>query len=79
MTRPEAFGPGELRALPGAVGLARVLTGERFALADDWFAWVAHRVAESLAAGRSPDETQPAERPLAPGSTLAPCSPREPG
>ncbi len=53
MGRPDAFGPGELRALPGAVGLAQELTGERFALADDWFARVSHRVlsARDLRAG----------------------------
>lgn len=53
MTRPDAFGPGELRALPAAVGLAQELTGDRFALADDWFARVSHRVvsARDLRAG----------------------------
>jgi len=49
----EAFGPGELRALERAVPLAQELTGERFALPDDWFARADQRVlsARDLRAG----------------------------
>ncbi|MBE0618654.1 MAG: hypothetical protein IH608_12135, partial [Proteobacteria bacterium] len=53
MGRLEAFGPLELRALEEAVPLAQELTGERFALANDWFERTSHRVlsARDLRAG----------------------------
>ncbi|MDW7710544.1 MAG: hypothetical protein SCH98_08715 [Deferrisomatales bacterium] len=44
MRHPDAFDPRELRLLAEAVPLAQELTGERFALADDWFRRTAHRI-----------------------------------
>lgn len=44
MRRPDSFGPRELQALAQAVPLAQELTGERFALADDWFRRTDHRI-----------------------------------
>jgi hypothetical protein len=55
-----SFGRAELRALAEAVPIAREMTGQHFALADDWFVRTSHEVCtlrelraqEILGAGR---------------------------